>query len=147
MPIQLLTAQEVCNSLQISTRTLRRIVKDGRLRPIRVRGAIRFRQPDVEYYVDEMEGESTTRAPTLEETPSVIAAADDLLKRWNEAIEALQYVVSEWAALPPSHHPSLEYTDAQIDRVNAMMQSQLAPWLTPVPAPAPQAPSSADSAV
>lgn len=49
---QLLTAQQVCDALQISDRTLRRIVQGGRLLQIRLRKSVRFRADDVRRLID-----------------------------------------------------------------------------------------------
>jgi len=47
----LLTLREVSQKLAVSTRTIEREIKAGRLSPIWVRGSRRFRSADVEAYL------------------------------------------------------------------------------------------------
>src|SRR5690242_12876273 len=97
MSIRLLTVQQVCDLLQIAPRTLRRIVSERRLRPIKIRGSIRFSQAEVEQLIDGTVDETTARLPNSKELPRVVETAAVCLKSWNEAIHALQEVVSIWS--------------------------------------------------
>jgi excisionase family DNA binding protein len=131
MPIQLMTVADVCNSLKLSPRTLRRIVKEGRLKPIRVRGAIRFRQPDVERLVDETADETTARLPTLQELPELSRTATECCKEWNEAISQLLRIVSIWVVTPPCDPNWMEYLEDQINKLDGTMRAYVEPWINP----------------
>ncbi len=49
---QLMTKQEVAEYLQVSTRTVDRLVKAGELAVHKVRTNVRFRREDIEKYLD-----------------------------------------------------------------------------------------------
>lgn len=55
----LLTKAETAQLLNVSPRTVQRLVAEGRLPLVRVAGAPRFRRVDVEGYVDDLAGQTT----------------------------------------------------------------------------------------
>jgi excisionase family DNA binding protein len=55
---QLRTLDEVAGSLRVSPRTVRREVKRGRLaKPVKIGGAVRWPQSDVEAYMERLKEE------------------------------------------------------------------------------------------
>ncbi len=55
---KLMTKKDVADALQVSTRTVERILRDGGLVPVPVRAQIRFRPQDVEAFVLSLKGKS-----------------------------------------------------------------------------------------
>ena len=49
---QLLTLEDACERLQVSEATIRRLVKDGELRVVRIGRAIRVRPEDLDAFID-----------------------------------------------------------------------------------------------
>lgn len=45
---ELLTAEQVAKWLQVTTRTIRRMVASGTLRPVKIGGIVRFRKADID---------------------------------------------------------------------------------------------------
>lgn len=128
MSERLLTAAQICDKLQVSARTLRRIVQDGSLRPIRVRGSIRFRQSEVDAFVASTETDVEIRLPTEGEWPVVIEVAQDLMSRLDASTADLLEVISIWAALPCSDHRWLGYAEDLVRRLNEVLRPQIEPW-------------------
>ena len=56
---KLLTKSEVCDRLSISQTTLQRIVADGDLRQLKLRGQCRYEETDVEAYIEKLRRESS----------------------------------------------------------------------------------------
>jgi excisionase family DNA binding protein len=48
---QLLTLEDACERLQVSEATIRRLVKDGELRVVRIGRAIRVRPEDLDAFI------------------------------------------------------------------------------------------------
>jgi excisionase family DNA binding protein len=49
----LLTIKQVAESLQVSQRTVHRLIKDGRLKVVRIRGSVRVRPEDRDSLINE----------------------------------------------------------------------------------------------
>ena len=50
--VRLLTPDEAASFLSVSTRTLKRIVAEGKLDAIKIRGSMRFRLEDLEGFIE-----------------------------------------------------------------------------------------------
>ena len=51
-PVRLMTPDEAASFLSVSTRTLKRLVAEGALGAIKIRGSMRFRLQDLEKYIE-----------------------------------------------------------------------------------------------
>jgi len=51
-PVRLLTPEEAADFLSVSARTIKRLVIDGSVQAIRIRGSMRFRLQDLEMYIE-----------------------------------------------------------------------------------------------
>jgi excisionase family DNA binding protein len=49
----MLTIEQVAQSLQVSVRTVYRLIKDGRLKVVRIRGSVRVRREDRDLLINE----------------------------------------------------------------------------------------------
>jgi excisionase family DNA binding protein len=72
------TMHSLARLLQVSTRTLRREIDEGKLPFVKIRGRLRFRQEDVEQYLRDcttMDSQTGARAAERDEESSVKAWA------------------------------------------------------------------------
>jgi excisionase family DNA binding protein len=51
-PVRLMTPDEAASFLSVSTRTLKRLVAEGALGAVKIRGSMRFRLQDLEKYIE-----------------------------------------------------------------------------------------------
>ncbi|NBS27071.1 MAG: DNA-binding protein [Gammaproteobacteria bacterium] len=51
-PVRLMTPDEAAGFLSVSTRTLKRLVAEGALGAVKIRGSMRFRLQDLEKYIE-----------------------------------------------------------------------------------------------
>jgi excisionase family DNA binding protein len=56
------TLHSLSRMLQVSTRTIRREMEDGRISFVRIRGRVRFRQADLQAYLDYCTGDVAANA-------------------------------------------------------------------------------------
>ena len=51
-PVRLMTPNEAANFLSVSTRTLKRLVAEGKLGAVKIRGSMRFKLKDLEAFIE-----------------------------------------------------------------------------------------------
>ena len=51
-PVRLMTTDEAASFLSVSTRTLKRLVAEGALRAVKIRGSMRFKLEDLEAFIE-----------------------------------------------------------------------------------------------
>ena len=51
-PVRLMTPDEAAGFLSVSTRTLKRLVAEGELGAVKIRGSMRFRLEDLEAFIE-----------------------------------------------------------------------------------------------